>query len=137
MEPYLTAAEIEERLSNRFEIEATVVPAVADMASDEVDALAPFIGTKLDETGAQERPFPRSINPDGTPNEDADVPWQVLDAVAVTAGEFALGNGGSPALTSESIGSTSRSYASPKRSEVSVFREILMDPFLLKIGQRL
>ena len=130
---YETSDQMETRLEDRFGITATVYEGDAEIASDELDALRPFIGSKLDSD--QEREFPRSINPDGTTNEDTDVPERVLDWVALKA--YTLANVDVPAITSESIGSTSRSYSTPKIDQSERRMSVLIEPYLLKVGQTL
>jgi hypothetical protein len=133
MAPYLTAAQIEDRLDGRFGISTTITDGDAEIATYELEALAPFIGSKLD--SEQERAFPRTINPDGTTNEDEDPPDAVLDWVALCA--YTMSAEETPGITSESIGSTSRSYATPKTNQTSRRMSVLVEPYLLKVGQRL
>jgi hypothetical protein len=127
---YLSASEIEDRLDLRFGITATIQEGDADIASDELDAMGPFIGYKLD--SEQERAFPRTINPDGTENTDEDPPAAILDWIALAA--YHTTTEETPGITSESIGSTSRSYASPKVSQTERRMERLLEPYFLKVG---
>lgn len=133
MASYLTADEAIDRLIDRAEIEAAITPLDVEAASSELDSLAPFIGGKYDTSGAQELAFPRSINPDGTEG-DGEVPERVLDWLALAA--YTLTASNSPAITSESIGSTSRTYATPKVSQTERRMAHLIEPYLLKVGQR-
>lgn len=134
MAPYLTASEIEDRLDLRFAISTTIQEGDADIASDELDAMGPFIGYKQD--SEQERYFPRTINPDGTENTDTDPPPAVLDWIALFAYHTTTPSEATPGIMSESIGNTSRSYASPKISQTERRMERLLQPYFLKVGQR-
>lgn len=133
---YLGAIEIEDRLDSRFGISTTIQDGDADIASDELDAKGPFIGYKQD--SEQERAFPRTINPDGTENTDTDPPSVVLDWVALRG--YLISTEETPGITSESIGSTSRSYITPRVSQAQdrlARVERALQKYQLKVGQRL
>lgn len=125
MAPYLTATQINTRLYDRFGITATVTDADAEIASAELDSLAPFKGEKADPD--QERQFPRG--------DDAAVPEPILDAVALLAYQAVEDEG--PAIQSESVLDQSITYASPKVTQTSRRVLALVAPYLLRTGSRL
>lgn len=134
---YLSADDAVARLWGRYALEAELTLGDVLVASDELDAMAPFIGSKLDTSGAQARAFPRSINPNGTTNEEEDLPEAVLDWIALAAYNLTASGGGVPAIKSESIGSTSRTYDTPKVSQTNrLMASLNIDSYLLKVGQR-
>lgn len=130
---YLSTNDAEARLWSRYGVEASLSTGDLEAASVELDALAPFIGSKYDTSGDQELAFPRSINPDGTEG-DGEVPERVLDWVALAA--YTITSPDSPAVTSESIGSTSRTYSTSRVSPSTRRLAHLIEPYFLKVGQR-
>ena len=134
MAAYLTASDAETRLYSRFNIETTVTDGDVEIASDELDAQTPFIGTKLVTDGTQIREFPRSLNPDGTANEDTDPPEAVLDWVALAA--YQLTSDDSPAVTSASADGVSLTFARPDTSPTERRMERMISPYYLKVGER-
>lgn len=134
MASYLTADQIIDRLADRFGITALVLDGDAEVASDQLDALRPFVGTKLVTDGSQEREFPRSVNPDGTTNVATTPPSAVLDWVAMCA--YRLATDDAPPVTSEGAGSVNISYATPKPSQAERRMEYLLAPYFLRMGQR-
>ena len=134
MASYLTASQAETRLYSRFNIETTVTDGDVEIASDELDAGTPFIGTKLVTDGTQEREFPRSVNPDGTTNEATTPPDAVLDWVALAA--YQLTSDDSPAVTSASADGVSLTFASADTSPTERRMAYLLSPYYLKVGER-
>lgn len=130
MAPYLTAETAQDRLLARYGITSALGDGDLDAASDELDALSPFIGTRYD--ADQARLFPRSIEPDGT-NSDGTLPANILDAVALLALDFSDDSG--PPVTSESAGGVSVTYAVPKRHVNRRRADALVHPYLRPRGQ--
>ncbi len=129
MTPYLTADEIIDRLSDRFGIEAEILDGDAEIASDELDSMSPFIGARAEES--QERDWPRYLRlweDPGTP----EMPDAVLDWVALKA--YSLSIEHEPGVRSEGAGRVSVSYSEPKRSQLERRMSRLLDPYLLRIG---
>jgi hypothetical protein len=124
--PYLTHEDIVARLLARFQLEAEIAPADADIASFELDSSGPFIGAKLDE--AQPHQFPRDEAPDGTPSTSEDIPDAVLDWVSLRA--YQLSSDEAPAVKQESAGRVSVTYADPKLSQSQNRMERLLVPYL-------
>lgn len=118
--PYLDPAAAASRLSG-FGITAEVSERELMVASDQLDALAPFAGSK---PYGQERQFPRA-------GEDA-VPDAVLDWVALRA--YELSSEEEPPVTSERAGSVSRNYGRAKISRTARLRYGLLDRYLLRTG---
>lgn len=135
MASYLTNTDAQARLSSRFSITATLAPADLDVASDELDSLAPFIGNKQATDGTQPRQFPRDANPDGTENTDTAVPEAILDAVALLAYQAVEDEG--PAIKSESALDKSVQYSTPKTTQTSRRILALVSPYLKRVGSRL
>lgn len=106
---YLTADAIASRLDDRFGIEAEIAPGDAEMASYELDSQGPFIGARQD--SEQEMAFPRTLNPNGTENEDTTIPAAVLDWVALCA--YRITGGDAPGIVSRSRSGLSESYSRP------------------------
>jgi hypothetical protein len=131
--PYLTASEIAARLASRYNITATIAPADAEAASNELDAMRPFIGWRfeLDPT-AQPRQFPRNIEPDLS-ESDGTIPDAILDTVALLAYAYELDEG--PPVKQEGAGGASITYAYPKRNLANRRIEELMRPYMRKRGQ--
>ena len=132
---YLTGIECEIRLGDRFNLEYEVTDGDAEIASQELDAMGPFIGSKLD--SEQENAFPRSINPDGTENVSEDPPAVILDLVALSA--YRLAADDAPALSSRSVQDLSESYAVPRQSQAERRMAGLagsLSPYLLRSGRR-
>lgn len=135
MASYLTSSEAETRLYSRFNITATLTDGDVEIASAELDSMAPFIGTKKVTDGTQELAFPRSVNPDGTENASSTPPDAVLDWVALCA--YRIVSDDSGAITSASADGVSISYASPKVSQAGRRMAYQIEPYLLKVGERL
>lgn len=123
MAPYLTPAQIATRLLDRFSIAATVTPGDADIASDELDALGPFVGVK--ETAGQVREWPRVLSDGIGP---AVTPEAVKDWIALRA--YQLSSDEDPAITRETILDASWTYAEPKLSTSQKRMSYLLAPFL-------
>lgn len=132
MNPYLTASEIMERLENRFGLtDAPVFEGDADAASDELDAMRPFIGYRY--VRSQWRAFPRSVEPDGT-DGDGTIPDAVLDVVSLIAYSYATDE--EPPITQELVSNrTSVSYATPKVGVLRRRIQSLMKPYMRRRGQ--
>lgn len=127
---YLSPNDAEGRLWARYGIEVELVPGDVEAASESLDRLGPFIGTK--QISDQDRAFPRSVTPDGE-EAGVDVPGAVLDAVALLA--LNLQDDTTP-VQSEGAGGVSVTYAVPKVSVNARRVENLLEPYLLKIGTR-
>lgn len=132
MASYLTEDQAEERLE-RFRIAGAPSEGDLDIASSELDSMAPFIGTKLVTDGTQALAFPRNENPDGTTSALTDPPDAILDWVALNA--YRLSVGDPPAITSRSARGLSESFAYPKSSQNDRRMEYLLEPYLLRMGQ--
>jgi hypothetical protein len=133
---YLTAQQAETRLDNRFGIEAFPLVGDLDAASAEVDAMGPFIGTKLVTDGTQTLAFPRSLNPDGTENEATTAPDAVLDLVALLAARSVTEY--EPVVTSRSRSGLSESYSypvAPRTERLIENNYVSLRPYLLKMGR--
>ncbi len=116
MAPYLSAADANARLLSRFAITATVNAGDVDIASDALDAKAPFLGEKYDPT--QARQFPR------TSLRGLDVaemvPEAVLDYVALRAAYSSQAEN-MEVLSSHGLGPMSKSYARPKTTKLEAY----------------
>lgn len=130
MASYLVAAAAQDRLLARYNITATLTDGDMDLASDELDALYPFIGVLYD--ADQARRFPRSIEPDGSTG-DGTVPSNILDAVSLLALDLVDDSG--PPVTAESAGGVSVTYAVPKRHVNRRRVDALVHPYLRTRGQ--
>lgn len=130
MAPYLIAADAQDRLLARYSITATLVEGDMDAASDELDALYPFIGLKY--ADEQVRAFPRSLEPDGS-DGDGTVPANILDAVSLLALEYVEDFG--PPVKSESAMSATVVYERPKRQVNRRRVDALVHPYLRTRGK--
>lgn len=128
--PYLSTAEAETRLEDRYEIITTLTVGDVDAASWELDANGPFIGERLSST--QELAFPRNLNPDGTENTDTDVPERILDWVALKS--YQLTSNEQPGIISESIGMASWTFGKPVSSQSERRMEHLISPYVAEGG---
>lgn len=124
---YLTAQQATERLTARFGIDATLYDADVEIASAELDSMAPFRGAKTDPD--QERQFPRT----GT-GGDTETPEPILDAVALLAYQGAEDE--EPAIVSEAQRHASVTYATPRVSQNQRRIYALVSPYLLRTGAR-
>lgn len=129
MASYLTATAAQDRLLARYQITATLNDGDMDLASDELDALRPFIAEKY--ASDQERAFPRSVEPDGS-NGDGTVPANILDAVALLALEYVEDFG--PPVKSEGAMSATVVYQAPKRHVNRRRVDALLNPYLKTRG---
>lgn len=129
MASYLTADDAQDRLEDRYGLTSTLNEGDMNAASDELDALRPFLGSKY--LTDQERAFPRSIEPDGS-DSDGTVPDDILDAVALLAWLYAEDPG--PPVKSESAGGVSVTYASAKRHVNRRRVDALLRPYLKTRG---
>ncbi len=109
MPPYLNAPDANALLLSRFGLAASVTTGDLDLASDALDGMAPFKGTKTDP--AQERQFPR----DGKATPEA-----VLDYVALRA-SYSSQAESMTATSSRGAGGVSRSYARPKITRLEAY----------------
>jgi hypothetical protein len=124
---YETNEQMQTRLSQRFGITAEITVGDADIASNDVDSLGPFIGSRLADD--QERQFPRNVNPDGSTNAVTDPPEAVLDWVALRA--YQLSNDEDPAIKSETVGRASVVYLRGKLSRIERRMSGLLTPYLI------
>jgi hypothetical protein len=124
---YLDGAGCEDRLAE-INIFTTITDADARAASNLLEAVGPFIGDPQDEE--QTLAFPRTLNPNGTENEDTDVPDDILDAVALAA--YRIATDDPPPLTGRSRSGLSESYASstPAKSQAERRFDALISPYL-------
>lgn len=133
MAGYLTTEEAQTRLSERYGITATLTTGDVEAASDELDDMTPFIGSRYsDDINIQARPFPRdeTLSGDG----EGAVPERVLDWVALRA--YQLATDEEPPVTSESAGGVSVSYKTPKVSQTDRRMAALLSPYLRQVGRR-
>lgn len=131
---YLSAAEAQARLWGRYKIEADIAPGDIEVASDELDAMAPFIDYRYSyDTALQTRQFPRGVTLAG--DTENEVPERILDWVALRA--YQLSSDEEPATISESIGGVSVTYAGPKPSQTERRMAGLLSPYLRRVGVRL
>lgn len=134
MAAYLTKEDAATRLLDRYGITVVLADGDVDAASDELDGMTPFVGSRYsDDTTVQARQFPRSITlPGDTENV---VPDRPLNWVSLTAAQFALDE--EPAITSEGAGGASRSYANPKVSRIEKLKTALhIEDYLQRVGVR-
>ena len=131
--PYLTRAEAASRLTDPetgygFTAEEAGVISGGDLraASDELDAMGPFVDSPSDPT--QERQWPRNAPGSSGPG----MPDAVLDWVALRA--YQLSSDDEPPVRSEGAGGVSVSYAVPKLSQSGKRMERLLAPYLLWTG---
>jgi len=126
--PYLTGAEIAERLTERFPNlpEVTVGDGDAEIASAELDGSGPFIGGRLAED--QELAFPRDTLPNGDENTEDDVPDAILDWVALNAAQISRDE--APGIKSESRSGLSVTYSGATRSPFARRKSGLLIPWL-------
>lgn len=137
--PYLTKAQAVTRLSDPdtgygyTAAEAGIITG-GDLraASDELDAMSPFIGARPDDD--QVREWPRQLRLRGTPGDPAETPDPVLDWVALKA--FELSADEDPAIKSHSVLDESITYAVPAASKTQKRMARLLDPYLLWTGSR-
>ncbi len=83
MSSYLSRDEAEDRLLVRYGMDVWVMEWDLDVASDVVDRMGPFFGTKYEQD--QERAFPRWSMPVYIEGESPPAPESILDAVALLA----------------------------------------------------
>lgn len=131
MAPYLTAGEAQDRLLARYQITATLSEGDMDAASDQLDALRPFIGGLYDASTPQTRLFPRDIEPGGATGAGV-VPDNILDAVSLMALEYVEDYG--PPVKSEAAMSATVTYERPKRSANRRRIDALLRPYLATRG---
>ncbi len=124
MSSYLTRQQAEDRLLSRFGVDASVTEGDVALASEQVDAMGPFTGSRLE--AGQARAFPRSWLRPG--DEAGVVPESVLDAACLLAGAEADGEDDTP-VTSESVAQVSRSYAVGKVSTSRKRAAMLVKPY--------
>lgn len=128
---YLTLSDAEMRLFTYWQIsDAALTGGDIATASDEIDALGPFIGTRRG-GAAQLREFPRSVTPAGTQEGEA-VPDAILNAVARLA--YHIAEDADPAVTGESQLDRSVTYANPKPAPDVAAVYALVRPYLRKSG---
>jgi hypothetical protein len=130
MASYLTATQAQDRLLARYGITATLTDGDMDAASDELDALSPFIGLLY--ATDQGRKFPRSLEPDGS-DGDGTVPDNILDAVSLLALEYVEDFG--PPVKSEGAMSATVVYERPKRHVNRRRVDALIHPYLSLRGK--
>lgn len=109
MASYLTKADAEARLKDRFGVpadEAVVFPADLEAATAELDSLAPFEGDRAD--AAQLLEFPR---------RGEEIPEVVLDWVALRAHQLGQEEDDAP-LKSEEVLDKKVTYARPSESRL-------------------
>ncbi len=116
MPSYLTRQQIEDRLLSRFGYEAEILDGDADIASDDLDSMRPFLGRKTDSTQAREFPRNSEIIQD-----------DVLDWVALRA--YQLATDDEAPVSSESAGRVSVSYFRPKLSQTERRMRSLRKPY--------
>ena len=132
MAGYLTGDQIVERLADRFGVESPgVFDGDADAASDALDSMGPFKGERAQRD--QEREFPRVVNV-GDSRNAARIPDAVLDWVALKAHELSTEH--EPGVRSEGAGRVNVSYSEPKRGQLERRMDGLMEPYLLRVGDR-
>ena len=127
--PYLTDVAASIRLEEfGFDTESvTVGSADLRIASDELDAKAPFYGVRPEN---QERQFPR-IDPE-TGEAAESIPDAILDWVSLRA--YQLASDETPAVKSEGAGRVSVTYFSPKMGPVARRMATLLRPYLRTYG---
>lgn len=117
---YLTAVEIETRLSLRFDITVILNEADVEIAHQGLERMGPFVGTRYDYE--QVDVFPRSVTLTG--DTEGQTPEAVLDFIALRAASLSIAEEVTP-LSSESEGlsglSESKSYSRPKISKVEAY----------------
>lgn len=111
------------RLSERYGITAELFLGDLETASRELDA-RPLIGGRYDPN--QDLRFPRSYTVPG--DTEGEVPEPIFDWVALRA--YQLSTEDEPAVTSESAGRVSVSYARPKASQIERRMRRLLAPYL-------
>ena len=132
--PYLTAQAAESRLYATYRIEGELSTGDVLAATLELDRYAgPFIGERYD--SEQELAFPRSVEPDGTATTSEDAPDAVLDWVALRA--YELSREDEPPVTSRGLIRASVTYGRAAIPRTTRLMESLLNPYQLKVGERL
>lgn len=126
--PYLTTSEALARLG-KWGVEAEVYEGDLLIASDNLDALSPFVGERYDPD--QERAFPRSETLPG--DTEGVVPDRVLDAVALLAAQEA--EGAPAAVKSESVLDHSITYETAVKPQTVRRTLALVKPYQRRTGR--
>ncbi len=127
MSSYLTREQAEDRLLSRFGVDASLSEGDVDLASDEVDAMGPFMGDRLE--AGQARAFPRTWLRPG--DEAGVVPEAVLDAVCLLA--KTAGEDDTP-VQSERVMSASQTFAVGRVPREKKRAEMLLKPYKTPAG---
>ena len=122
--PYLTTTDAQNRLSTRFDIGSPALTGGdVDSASDDLDAMGPFVGAR--HTSGQARQFPRSVTLTG--DAAGVVPDRILDWVALRA--YQLATEDRPAIVSEGVLADRVKYARSKKGRVERLMASLLKPY--------